>query len=338
MRTTRTIPAALLAAGLAFTGPFQLVAATVSKSDPVPNTPGPPADGGIGYTWTVTMDAKDAASVDGTVGAWSWDEDGFPATARGWTHTSNWVALELLEDCRLTLRLERKAGMPTTVTASNPDGLGLYNLHPAFTIYQGWQESGGDVHNFNNRGDIAWAPDVSYLIHFENNGSHVLEAVVKLEAGRYSVVLGGNSPSALQEGRQGYGATLTTKSYHDPAALAMTRQRLVTRKASFTLRGRVINPEALDEARVQTGGKTTKAKVAGRSWTARVKGLKVGRNAVKLSAHSRDGSVSTVATLIDRLPGPPKATKAPTAPPSPRGRAGKVPHPQSLRLGRSGGR
>lgn len=292
----------LLALGLAGATSLPLAAATVSPTDPVPNTPGPPADGGIGYHWTAKMNSKDRADLHGTVGAWSWDEDGFPETAKGWTHTSNWIALELEADCRLTIQIQRKAGVPTTVTMNNPDGVGLFNLYPALTVYQRWQETGGDSHNFNNRGNIAWAGQIAYLTHFENGGGHVIEATLKLKAGRYSVVLGGNSPSTLAEGRQGYGATLTTEPYHDPAGITVSGKRMSTRKASYRLRGRVLNSENLASVQVRHAGLTTRAKVKGRSWTARVTGLKARRNVVVLTALSRDGSTSRpVRVVIDRI-------------------------------------
>lgn len=277
-----------------------LSAAEVSPTDPVPNTPATPgpADGGIGYRWTVRMAERDRAMIDGTVGAWSWDEDGFPESARGWTHTSAWVALELREDARLTVRIERKAGVPTAVNQSNPDGVGFFNLFPAFTIYRGWQESGGDQHNFNNRGNVAWAADIAHLVHYENQGGHVIEATIPLEAGLYSLVLGGNSPSTLAEGRQGYGAMLSTKPYHDPVGITLTREKRTTRRSSFELRGGLVNAKAVAAVEVKHGGRTLAARVRGSSWRARVSGLKPGRNLVHVKAVSVDGSASRPSPVV----------------------------------------
>lgn len=293
MKTRQTIPTTVLTLALAAIGLLPLSAAEVTLGDPTPD--------GITYRWTVKMNAKDNADVDGTVGAWSWDEDGFPETARGWTHTSNWVALDLTEDSRLTIKLGRKAGVPTTTNANNPDGVGLLNLFPAFTIYKGWQETGDDLHNFNNRGNIAWAADVEYLTHVENTGNTVALLTLKLKAGKYSVVLGGNSPSDLAEGRQGYGATFSTKSYHDPASLTVSGKRFRTTGNSFDLKGLVKNPEGLAVVELKHGNRTVKAIVSGDAWSARVSKLNPGRNIVSLTALSIDGTSSRpIRVMIER--------------------------------------
>lgn len=284
MKSRKEIQSTVLTVALAAVGLLPLSAAEV--------TPGDPAPEGITYRWTVKMNAKDHADVDGTVGAWSWDEDSFPETARGWTHTSNWVALDLTEDSRLTIKLGRKAGVPTTTNANNPDGVGLLNLFPAFTIYKGWQETGTDSHNFNNRGNIAWAAEVEYLTHVENSGNIVAEITVKLKAGKYSIVLGGSSPSTLAEGRQGYGATFSTKSYHDPASLTVNGRRFRTTGNSVDLKGLVKNPESLAAVELKHGKRTMKATVSGNLWSARVSKLKPGRNMVSVMAVSTDGSTS----------------------------------------------
>jgi len=320
MKIRKSILTLVLTLALATAGLLPLSAAEVTFGDPVPNVAavpnGAPASGGIGYRWTVKMNSKDNAMVDGTVGAWSWDEDAFPDTAKGWTHTSNWVALELTEDSRLTIRLERKDGVPTTTNANNPNGVGLLNLFPAFTIYEGWQEAGGDLHNFNNRGNIAWAADVEYLTHVENTGNTVAALTLKLKAGKYSVVLGGHSPSTLAEGRQGYGATFTTKAYKDPASLTMTGKRFRTSGRSYDLKGLVTNPESLARVELTHGDRKIQARISGNSWRAKVGKLKPGRNRVSISALSTDGSASRpMRAVIERTvvlpegPGSPRSIR-----------------------------
>jgi hypothetical protein len=309
MKSRKGIQSTVLTLALATAGLLPLSAVEVTLGDPTPE--------GITYRWTVKMNAKDNADVDGTVGAWSWDEDAFPGTARGWTHTSNWVALDLTEDSRLTIKLGRKAGVPTTTNANNPDGVGLLNLFPAFTIYKGWQETGTDSHNFNNRGNIAWAADVEYLTHFENNGGTVAELTLKLKAGKYSVVLGGNSPSTLAEGRQGYGATFTTKAYSDPAELSMMGTRFRTSGRAYDLFGAIMNPESLSAIELTHDGRKIRARVSGSSWTAKVRELKPGLNRVTASALSTDGTTSgPVKIVIERTLARPAFV--PTAPATPR--------------------
>lgn len=288
MKNVLSLSAFVLVAGAM--GNTNLRAAEVSQSDPFPNAGG---DGGIGYHWTVKMGLNDRAELLGTVGAWSWDEDGFPETAKGWTHTSNWIAFELTEEARLTLLLQRKAGVPTgqAPNASNPDGTGLFNLFPAFSIYKSWQDSGADSHNFNNRGDIEWAPDVSYHTHVENDGSHSVARTFRLPAGKYSIAMGGNSPSVEAEGRQGYEAILTTDFPQDASELIMPgKKRYSTTRQSMTLGGKLENPESVETFLTKCNGKTRMARLAGRKWTARIKKLKAGRNRVRLIVISQQGS------------------------------------------------
>ena len=176
---------------------------------------------GIPYGWELTMNDSAAAQTSPEhVGAWSWDEDGFPATAKGWTHTSKWVKLDLTEPAALTLTLESQAGVPWP-SSSDPSRLAGTNLYPSFTIYSGWDTDAGITfdtngvsidqdHTFNNRGNIEWAEDVTYLDHLDNSTSHKVTRIWSLPAGHYTINLGGNSPATIAEGRQGYLATFTT--------------------------------------------------------------------------------------------------------------------------------
>ena len=62
---------------------------------------------GIPYAWHIELSANESTHTGPAhVGAWSWDEDSFPETAKGWTHTSAWVQLDLTEPVALTLTLE----------------------------------------------------------------------------------------------------------------------------------------------------------------------------------------------------------------------------------------
>lgn len=183
--------------------------------------PVPPSEIGIPYGWKVVLDGHSSVTTTPDhVGAWSWDEDNFPETAKGWTHTSKWVQLELTEPASLTLKLENLAGVPWP-SPEEPTRLAGTNLYPSFTIYWGWDTDSGTLtntdgttldqdHTFNNRGNIAWAEDVTYLDHVENATTHTSTRTWVLGAGKYTVNLGGNSPATLAEGRQGYQATFTT--------------------------------------------------------------------------------------------------------------------------------
>ena len=177
---------------------------------------------GIPYGWDLTLGANSTAqTLPDHVGAWSWDEDGFPATAKGWTHTSKWVKLNLTEPAVLTLNLASAAGVPWP-SNEDPARLAGTNLFPSFSLYRGWDTDAGLMtnadgttldqdHTFNNRGNIAWAEDVTYLDHLDNSTAHEATRSWLLAAGEYTINLGGNSPATVAEGRQGYQATFTTR-------------------------------------------------------------------------------------------------------------------------------
>lgn len=300
-----TMKTRLLGAALALALPLPAFAATVSETDPVPNVYDEetfePLSGGIGYTWTVNMGETDSATLQGVVGAWSWDEDSFPETAKGWTHTSNWIALTLAKPARLTIRLERKSGIVDPY-ASIPGTEAGGNLYPAFTIYSNWDGDGGDNHTYNNRGNIDWAEDVTYLTHAENAATGITELTVDLPAGNFTIALGGNSPSELAEGRQGYLATLITKSLSvepetPPSVEWEGKKRIVTTKSKQSLRGAIENFSPGTKVRLKINGKTRFAKIRGTNWTANLH-LKPGRNIVVVTAIGPDGKASKSITLI----------------------------------------
>lgn len=194
---------------------------------------------GIPYGLAIVMDdSAIVQTVPDHVGAWSWDEDGFPTSAKGWTHTSKWLQLALTKPARLTLLLESLAGV-SWPSGGDPNRLAGTNLYPSFTLYRGWDTDAGEnvdtngvsidqEHTFNNRGNIAWAEDVVYVDHLENSSQHSATRSWVLPAGNYTINLGGNSPETLAEGRQGFLATLST----EPAAM------LETMKSAGTMRVR----------------------------------------------------------------------------------------------------
>lgn len=173
---------------------------------------------GIPYSWFVQLSAGEGSETPPDhVGAWSWDEDGFPTTAKGWTHTSRWVMLDLTEPVQFTMKLQSLAGVPWPDEADT-NRLAGTNLFPSFTLYRGWDTDPGvkldtngstidQSHTFNNRGNIEWAEDVTYWDHLDNSTEHAAERTWSLAAGRYTINLGGNSPATQAEGRQGYRAT-----------------------------------------------------------------------------------------------------------------------------------
>lgn len=266
-------------------------AATVSKSDPVPQVYDPNTfetlSGGVGYTWTVILGGNDRASMEGSVGAWSWDEDGFPATAKGWTHTSNWIALNLTKASKVTMRLYRKLNVPTT----GNDVAGNI-LFPAFTLYRGWDGDGGDDHTYNNQGNVAWAEDITYLTHRANSGTATsVEVTLELAAGLYSIALGGNSPSTLREPAQGYGFDLVSQPIPSPS-LRITSAPRSTLRSAATVSGRIAHPDRAKAIRMTRDGKSRSIRMSKGAFSTRVTGLKAGRNHMTFLLFSHDGAIA----------------------------------------------
>lgn len=206
-------------------------AATVSLADP--------QDGGIGYKYTVTMSGNDSAAFSSHVGAWSWEDNSlFDASAGdppvGWTHTSNWVALNVSARVLFTVRLERDANVPWP-SETDPNRLAsTASMFPSLTIFRNWDNDVvpaefaarpdviaawapfggvppdlGDWHTYNNRGAVEWAEDLVYVEHYDNSTLETIERTYVLPAGNYSIVIGSNAP-ATDPTRQGYRATFTT--------------------------------------------------------------------------------------------------------------------------------
>jgi hypothetical protein len=186
--------------------------------------PGDPADGGILYRWMIDLNMIDSATIVRHVGAWSWEDESLFNTATqnpvGWTHNSDWVALTLANPLRLTIRVESKEGVPNP-TSQDPNALAGTNLYPGLTLYRGWDNDGDDSHSYSNRGNVSWAEDVTYIAHVEPHGSHSVEQTWNLPAGLYTMVLGGNSISTVNEGRQGYQAIFTTAAVPEPGSAAL---------------------------------------------------------------------------------------------------------------------
>lgn len=212
-----------------------LLALTFSVSGAFASTivTGTPLETGIPYRHSISMSGTDSAAVTRHVGAWSWEDNslfnaGNGEPPVGWTHTSDWVALTLLEPAVLTLRLERQAGV-SAPTAQNPENVaGITSMFPSFTIYGGTDTDGTQDHTFNNRGNIAWA-SVAYMDHVDNSTETFAQRTWNLPAGTYSIILGSNAP-ATDLNRQGYLATFTTVPEPAGGALAALSAAVLLRR------------------------------------------------------------------------------------------------------------
>jgi hypothetical protein len=268
--------------------------ASVIPSDPVPNTEdatsGAPLNGGIRYAWTVNLAGNTSASFDGATGAWGWDEDGDDGTSLGRTEAATWVALDLKSPSRLTIRIERKP-QAIDIRALFPGDTAGSNLRPAFTLLKGWDSDGGDEATFSNRGNVAWAEDTDYLDHVESS-TEVAEGTFELDAGLYTVVLGGNSTSLIPEERQGYGARLTSVSLERAPVLTYKGgKNQVTSRPALKLSGRAGAPGDITTLRIFHHGKTRVVGVNGSSWSAIIKGLEFGKNTIWITPVSKYGTV-----------------------------------------------
>jgi hypothetical protein len=211
-------------------------AGSVIYADPVPagptypgcSTTGPTgADGGISYEWTVILGKNDKASFVNKVGAKSYNEPppAYEPPETGWTHTSNWVALELSKRSKVRIEVERQEGVPFTsgtamATARN-------QLVPALSVYQGWDNTSCEDHRYNTAGNTDWTT-IQFIGNQPNDkGRAVAVYEARLPAGRYSVAIGG-SPKVLASypagtcdvldpvcyaytGNHGYRATIITE-------------------------------------------------------------------------------------------------------------------------------
>ncbi|WP_035601199.1 hypothetical protein [Haloferula sp. BvORR071] len=203
-------------------------AATVTFHD----AENPDAAGGIGYEWSVTLGSEEVISTPNVagshVGAWSWEDQGLfdPGDPTvGWTHTSQWAAITLTEAAYFTVRLEANGAVPYT-GAGNVGGFRPSdNFFPSFTLYSGIDQDAipdaiaealglnpadGENHMYNNRGNIDWAEDLTFVGLKENSTQSFAEATWFLPAGTYTLVMGSNAPSESNPPRQGFKATFTT--------------------------------------------------------------------------------------------------------------------------------
>lgn len=184
----------------------QVQAATLSPSDPSAE--------GISYEWTVQMGNPDQVDWIGYVGARSWNEPANPPGLKGWTHTSNWVALELTEPVKLIVTIERAEGVPTF------NGIAFDTLYPALSIYSGWQLTGLEDHQYNTVGNSQWADEIVYIAHEANkNGSSEVTGTFILSPGLYSIAIGGDPTDPLATGLQGYQASLSTTAVPEPLTI-----------------------------------------------------------------------------------------------------------------------
>ncbi|MCB1076294.1 MAG: hypothetical protein KDM64_00585 [Verrucomicrobiae bacterium] len=199
------------------------------EADPVA-TPG-----GVGYFRTLSVADGDSGSFASHVGAWSWEDNALFAPGEqpvGWTHTSNWLALNVEEDAFFTVTMERDADVPWPSGADPDRKADTSSMFPSLTIYRHWDNDGGDHHTYNNQGNVAWAEDLRYLDHVDNATRESITRTWRLPKGQYSMALGSNAP-ATNPLRQGYRLSYSAAAFApiftgDPAPGGISYGRIVT--------------------------------------------------------------------------------------------------------------
>jgi hypothetical protein len=178
---------------------FTLVTSQTAPVDLVPNTyptAPTPSTGGVGYGYTVIGKAGASGSFKDTVGAWSWEDNALFAPgepAVGWTHTSKWVQVKLLQDTLFTVAVNRDATVPDV---SGPGGFAdTSSMFPSFTLFRGADQDGSDNHTYNNKGRVGWAEDLTYLAHVDNSTDDSVTRTFRLPAGDYTFAVGSNAPA-----------------------------------------------------------------------------------------------------------------------------------------------
>ncbi len=244
--------------------------ATFSTQGAGPIVAGDPGAGGIGYSQILSIGRGDNGTFSDHVGAWSWeDNDLFDAGAGdapvGWTHTSRWVAVHVKEHVMVNINMARDANVPWAAAPVELNGKAdTSSMFPSFTLWRGWDNDDapdafktradivaawepyggvpadlGDHHTYNNRGNVDWAEDLTYLDHYNNSSAETITRSYTLAPGYYTFALGSNA-SSNNDNRQGFSFSWTTST---PALIGpmITQQPkgaevLVGKSATFSVK------------------------------------------------------------------------------------------------------
>jgi hypothetical protein len=225
MKLKKMIAVLLGTGALALAG--QLQASEVKFADPAPTA-------GIGYEWTVNIGNTsidpvtkatrkyEIAEFSGSVGAKSKYEPSFTAPNFAWTHTSDWVALNVTADSFVTIEVARQQGISgytvdsTTKAVTNTTAGDM--LYPGLSIYQNWEENPATVesHDFNPMANPTWTKDLKYIdVAYADQGQSTVSYSIVLQKGKYSLNIGGvnalycKATDPCYVGEQGYRVKIT---------------------------------------------------------------------------------------------------------------------------------
>jgi hypothetical protein len=157
-----------------------------------------PSPNGIPYRWLVTPE-KTQVNFSYYVGSKSWWEpanyDANPSLP-GWTHNTNWIALNLKAKSWVTIEVGPAAPMPcappSQPAACDSTGRTGSDIYPAISLYRGYDTTSPQDHVFNPRGSF-WAKRLRYISSSSQSDpvTHVLKFRKLLPAGVYTINIGG---------------------------------------------------------------------------------------------------------------------------------------------------
>lgn len=152
-----------------------------------------PAAAGISYEWTLRLHRGQRAEMVHAVGAKSWHEPSNPEGLKGWTHTANWIAVELEDAAVVKVTAIRQQGV--VVPSGATFAAARAALVPALSLYRGWDDTTAvEDHTFNSVGNF-WAT-IEYMGSAPNPRARPQVAFrARLAPGRYSIAVGGNPRS-----------------------------------------------------------------------------------------------------------------------------------------------
>jgi hypothetical protein len=198
--------AALLGAAVPLFVAGATAAGTVTPGD----VPGGTGDGGVPYTYQADLSGPgDLVTIVDSVGNKSWADPMNPDLGdfdldAGWTHTSNWIHLELAAETDLTITLAPKDGVP--------DGSGgtlAADLVPALSLWSG-ADNDGNADHFYEQGSVpGWvdAAGFAFLDHADTGPGPFAGAEAEITgtfaAGVYTIAVGGHDEVASAH-RSGY--------------------------------------------------------------------------------------------------------------------------------------
>ncbi len=181
---------------------------------------GDPDGTGIGYEWTIKMSHHGSVEILGSVGGKSSFEPQFQAPDFGWTHTSDWVALELVADAVLEIKVSRQGGFYEMKVDDTNNSKSYVTagaeLYPALSLYEGWDSTTEkEKGSFNPAGNF-WSTIKFKAAEYSKLGETTITYRTHLPAGKYSVNIGGvnalycSETESCYNGLHGYRATFTT--------------------------------------------------------------------------------------------------------------------------------